>query len=182
LKVSDENSRIGSASGSISQSHGSADPDPDPDPHENVMDPQHWFVQRSVRRTSSQKRRKTTSNPFHAPSLTGRLSGGVLSHHVEEMSCFKCEIYVTHLLIYYFRLFIKNNIEKTNFDSGRMRIFCCGILFNLPDWNYSIAFIYCYAYNSCLFRYSYFFRIRIFSSTGKFFCDMLNAALKAATC
>ncbi len=24
--------------------HGSADPDPDPDPHQNVMDPQHWFV------------------------------------------------------------------------------------------------------------------------------------------
>ncbi len=31
----------GSASGSISQRHGSADPDQDP--HENVMDPQHWF-------------------------------------------------------------------------------------------------------------------------------------------
>jgi hypothetical protein len=30
----------GSASGSISQRHGSADPDPDP--HQNVMDPQHW--------------------------------------------------------------------------------------------------------------------------------------------
>jgi hypothetical protein len=29
----------GSASGSISQRHGSADPDPDP--HQNVMDPQH---------------------------------------------------------------------------------------------------------------------------------------------
>jgi hypothetical protein len=28
-----------SASGSISQRHGS--PDPDPDPHQNVMDPQH---------------------------------------------------------------------------------------------------------------------------------------------
>jgi hypothetical protein len=32
----------GSDSGSISQRHGSADPDPDP--HQNVMDPQHWFV------------------------------------------------------------------------------------------------------------------------------------------
>jgi hypothetical protein len=31
----------GSASGSISQRHGSADPDPGPDPHQNVMDPQH---------------------------------------------------------------------------------------------------------------------------------------------
>jgi hypothetical protein len=34
----------GSASGSISQKHGSADPDPDP--HQNVMDPQHclkWY-------------------------------------------------------------------------------------------------------------------------------------------
>ncbi len=31
----------GSASGSISQRHGSADPDPDADPHQNVMDPQH---------------------------------------------------------------------------------------------------------------------------------------------
>jgi hypothetical protein len=31
----------GSASGSISQRHGSADPDPDP--HQNVMDPEHWF-------------------------------------------------------------------------------------------------------------------------------------------
>jgi hypothetical protein len=31
----------GSASGFISQRHGSADPDPDPDPHQNVMDPQH---------------------------------------------------------------------------------------------------------------------------------------------
>jgi hypothetical protein len=29
----------GSASGSISQRHGSADPDPDP--HQNIMDPQH---------------------------------------------------------------------------------------------------------------------------------------------
>jgi hypothetical protein len=32
----------GSASGSISQRHGSADPDPDP--HQNVMDPQHWLA------------------------------------------------------------------------------------------------------------------------------------------
>jgi hypothetical protein len=31
-------------SGSISQSHASADPDLDPDPHQNVMDPQHWFL------------------------------------------------------------------------------------------------------------------------------------------
>jgi hypothetical protein len=31
----------GSASGSISQRHGSADQDPDP--HQNVMDPQHWL-------------------------------------------------------------------------------------------------------------------------------------------
>jgi hypothetical protein len=31
-----------SGSGSISQRHGSADPDPNP--HQNVMDPQHWFV------------------------------------------------------------------------------------------------------------------------------------------
>jgi hypothetical protein len=31
----------GSASGSISQRHGSADPDLDPDPPQNVMDPQH---------------------------------------------------------------------------------------------------------------------------------------------
>jgi hypothetical protein len=31
----------GSASGSISQRHGSADPDPDP--HQNVMDQQHCF-------------------------------------------------------------------------------------------------------------------------------------------
>jgi hypothetical protein len=30
----------GSASGSISQRHGSADPDP----NQNVMDPQHWTV------------------------------------------------------------------------------------------------------------------------------------------
>jgi hypothetical protein len=30
---------VGSASGSISQRHGSADPDPDP--HQNVMDPEH---------------------------------------------------------------------------------------------------------------------------------------------
>jgi hypothetical protein len=29
-------------SGSISQRHGSLDPDPDP--HQNVMDPQHWFL------------------------------------------------------------------------------------------------------------------------------------------
>ena len=33
----------GSASGSISQRHGSADPDPDQDSHQNVTDPQHWF-------------------------------------------------------------------------------------------------------------------------------------------
>ena len=30
----------GSGSGSISQRHGSADPDP----HQNVMDPEHWFL------------------------------------------------------------------------------------------------------------------------------------------
>ena len=40
LKVNDENSRIGSESGSISQRHVSADPDPDP--YQNVMDPQHY--------------------------------------------------------------------------------------------------------------------------------------------
>jgi hypothetical protein len=36
----------GSASGygSISQRHESADPDPDQDPHQNVIDPQHCFV------------------------------------------------------------------------------------------------------------------------------------------
>ncbi len=34
----------GYASGSISQRHGSADPDPYPDPPENVMDPQHRFL------------------------------------------------------------------------------------------------------------------------------------------
>jgi hypothetical protein len=33
----------GSASGSISQIHGSADSDPDPDPHQNVMDQQNWM-------------------------------------------------------------------------------------------------------------------------------------------
>jgi hypothetical protein len=33
----------GSASGSISQRHGSADLDPDPDPRQNVMDSQHCF-------------------------------------------------------------------------------------------------------------------------------------------
>jgi hypothetical protein len=33
----------GSASGSISQRHGSADLDPDPDSHQNVMDPQHCY-------------------------------------------------------------------------------------------------------------------------------------------
>jgi hypothetical protein len=37
LKVSDENSRSGSESGSISQRHRFADPDP----HQNVMDPEH---------------------------------------------------------------------------------------------------------------------------------------------
>ncbi len=31
----------GSASGSISQRHGSADPDLDPDPYQNVMNPKH---------------------------------------------------------------------------------------------------------------------------------------------
>jgi hypothetical protein len=36
----------GSASGSISQRHGSADPDPDP--HRNVMDPQHCLLIVSV--------------------------------------------------------------------------------------------------------------------------------------
>jgi hypothetical protein len=30
----------GSGSGSISEKHGSEDPDP----HQNVMDPEHWFV------------------------------------------------------------------------------------------------------------------------------------------
>jgi hypothetical protein len=33
-----------SASGSISQRHGSADPYPDPDPSQNVMDPQHCYL------------------------------------------------------------------------------------------------------------------------------------------
>jgi len=33
-----------SGSGSITQRHGSADPDPDPDPYQNVIDPQHCFV------------------------------------------------------------------------------------------------------------------------------------------
>jgi hypothetical protein len=32
-------------SGSISQRQGSADLNPNPDPHQNVMDPQHWFLQ-----------------------------------------------------------------------------------------------------------------------------------------
>ncbi len=41
-KVNDEKAGSGSASGSISQRHGSADPDLDPDPPQNVMDPQHW--------------------------------------------------------------------------------------------------------------------------------------------
>jgi hypothetical protein len=35
-------SRVGSGSGSISQRYGSGDPDPD---HQNVTDPQHWFVE-----------------------------------------------------------------------------------------------------------------------------------------
>ncbi len=35
--------RSRSASGSISQRHGSANPNPHPDPHQNVMDPQHWL-------------------------------------------------------------------------------------------------------------------------------------------
>ncbi len=34
--------KFASGFGSTSQSHGSADPDPDP--HQNVMDPQHWFI------------------------------------------------------------------------------------------------------------------------------------------
>jgi hypothetical protein len=101
------------ASGSISQRHGSADTDPDPDPHENVMDLQHWFVQRSVRRTSSQRRRKTTSSPFHAPSLTGRLSGLSAFQPCGGNVVFKCEIYVTHLLSYYFTAFPqKYEIQK----------------------------------------------------------------------
>ncbi len=41
--VNDEKAGSGSVSefGSISQRHGSADPDP----HQNVMDPQHWFIE-----------------------------------------------------------------------------------------------------------------------------------------
>ncbi len=42
-KIAGSGSAAGS--GSISQRHGSADPDPDPDPHQNVMDPQHWFLE-----------------------------------------------------------------------------------------------------------------------------------------
>jgi hypothetical protein len=34
----------GSESGSINNRHGSADPNSEPDPHQNVMDPQHWFL------------------------------------------------------------------------------------------------------------------------------------------
>ncbi len=37
----------GSASGSISQMHGSTHPD-DPDPHQNVMDPEHWCADRNI--------------------------------------------------------------------------------------------------------------------------------------
>jgi hypothetical protein len=36
----------GSESGSICQMHESADPDPDPDLNQNVMDPQHWFLEK----------------------------------------------------------------------------------------------------------------------------------------
>jgi hypothetical protein len=48
LQVNDENSRIriqdpDPGSGSISQKHGSEDPDPDPP--QNVMDPEHWFLE-----------------------------------------------------------------------------------------------------------------------------------------
>ncbi len=39
----------GSASGSISQRHGSAESEPDP--HKNVMDPQHWSLQDPEKRT-----------------------------------------------------------------------------------------------------------------------------------
>jgi hypothetical protein len=44
--VNGENSRSGSefGSGSISQRHGSVDPDP----HQNVMEPQHWFLSCTV--------------------------------------------------------------------------------------------------------------------------------------
>jgi hypothetical protein len=47
-----------SGSGSICQRHGSADPDPDPDPTQNVMDPQHWYQERSNTLNFCQLRRK----------------------------------------------------------------------------------------------------------------------------
>ncbi len=42
-------SGVGSGSGSISQRYGSGDPDPNPDPHQNVTDPQHWYVHMLIR-------------------------------------------------------------------------------------------------------------------------------------
>ncbi len=67
----------GSASGSISQRHGSADPDPDP--HQTVMDPEHWYkaiplagsVLTLPRQPCSLASFSTTAAPFsHSPRLT----------------------------------------------------------------------------------------------------------------
>ncbi len=50
----------GSASGSISQRHGS----PDPDPHQNVMDPQHWRV-RYIKKSTALLRHAKDSLAFY---------------------------------------------------------------------------------------------------------------------
>jgi hypothetical protein len=53
-----------SASGSISQKHGSADPDPDP--HQNVIDPEHWFAMRH---------KEMSSNLVYEPKCGGGVAG-----------------------------------------------------------------------------------------------------------
>jgi hypothetical protein len=55
----------GSASGSISQRHGSADPYPDPDPHQNVMDPQHWLEVELQQRVKHHAETRQNFATFH---------------------------------------------------------------------------------------------------------------------
>jgi hypothetical protein len=81
-----------SGSGSIGQRHGSADPDP----HQNVMDPEHWFVAytekdkipKFLNKYSPEKEYRGLSPNFHihAPVSNLYISTIVLPSLLEEIA------------------------------------------------------------------------------------------------
>jgi hypothetical protein len=87
-----EGSGSESGSGSICQSHGSADPDPDP--HQNVMDPQHWFLDDVLSMLLNLLRNNTENGRNKMETLTG-----TPTHRVVCIlyNCFMISIYVTVL-------------------------------------------------------------------------------------